>query len=134
MKHPHAWVLRAIADGEPPSNFECLSSKWRDQTWEIADDFSAWIYDPGTNWQVRRKQKTIKVNGFDVPEPVLEPLGRGTEYFFASVSNLEFAGSARWWGEEDKVDFIWLSRGLIHLKKENAIAHAKAMLGIDPNT
>jgi hypothetical protein len=132
MEHPHAWVLRAIADGEPPSNFECLSSKWTLQTWESADDYSSWVYSPGTNWQLRRKQKTIKVNGFDVPEPVREPLKSATYYFVPVPTLDDFCDDQEWM--DALGDKLWLSRGLIHLTKENAIAHAKAMIGIDPNT
>ncbi len=29
-EHPHAWVLRAIADGEPLENFELKNHKWSD--------------------------------------------------------------------------------------------------------
>jgi hypothetical protein len=129
MEHPHAWVLRAIADGAAISDFE-VYREHHTLEWENASEWF-WMLSP-SDWQVRRKQKTIKVNGFDVPEPVRHSLEYDTSYFSVSVSNVGFSTKFQW--ENDPLDKLWLSRGLIHLTEENAIAHAKAMLGIDPNT
>jgi len=131
MEHPHAWVLRAIADGEPISDFECVNRSWKGEEWEPATEYSGWVFFPGF-WQVRRKQKTIKVNGFDVPEPLREPLKDNVNYCIPDPKMEDLFDYQTWTGH--KLDMVWLSRGLIHLTKENAIAHAKAMLGIDPNT
>ncbi|WOZ57853.1 hypothetical protein ZP9_00039 [Shewanella phage ZP9] len=75
--------------------------------------------------------KTITANGFEVLEPVRENLDEGCFYYAASVLSRDFCEKLRWAG--DSTDFSCLSRGLIHSTKEAAIAHAKAMLGIDPN-
>jgi len=129
-EHPHASVLRAIADGEPQSNFEVKHHNW--EHWEDALGWSGWIYEPAY-WQVRRKQKTIKVNGFDVPEPVSRdayPHALPTVFWpYFTYESLWNSASAS--NTEAKLA-VW--RGIAHLTKENAIAHAKAMLGIDPNT
>jgi hypothetical protein len=131
MEHPHAWVLRAIADGEPISDFECVNRSWKgEEEWEPATEYSGWVFYPD-GWQVRRKQKTIKINGFDVPEPMQEAT-KNQMYFTPAIDHAEFYRAFNW--NSDSVDERLLNRGLIHLKKENAIAHAKAMLGIDPNT
>lgn len=80
----------------------------------------------------RVKPKTILVNGFEVPEPMREAPKNGNKYFTHSLMAKEFNCGATW--ENDGVDVRMLERGLCHTTKEAAIAHAKAMLGIDPNS
>lgn len=75
--------------------------------------------------------KTIKVNGFDVPVPMSEAPMIGDEYFIPSLTNYEFVDCHDWCG--DSYDKLWLSRYQCHQTKSAAIAHAKAMLGINPN-
>lgn len=74
--------------------------------------------------------KTIKVNGFDVPEPMRESPAGDTRYYVASAHDANYYAGAVWCG--DVCDTRWLSRGILHSTKEAAIAHTKAMLGIDP--
>jgi hypothetical protein len=132
-EHPHAWALREIADGAPISDYEVQHTKWIEQKcprWEDSSDWCGWIIGNPEEWQVRRKQKAIMVNGFEVPEPVREALKKGVEYWIAFPSIPELAWDFQWAG--DIYDRHRLNHGLIHLTKEAAIAHAKAMLGIDP--
>ena len=75
--------------------------------------------------------KTIKVNGFDVPAPMSEAPMVNDEYFTPQTGYEIFYCKNKWRG--DKFDSRFLSRGLIHSNESAAIAHAKAMLGIDPN-
>ena len=75
--------------------------------------------------------KTIKVNGFDVPEPMREAPARCTAYYLACPTDSEYYNYVRW-SSGDLQERHWLSRGMLHSTKEAAIAHAKAMLGIDP--
>lgn len=78
----------------------------------------------------RVKPKTILVNGFEVSEPMREAPKDGQRYFLASpASRLYFTSSD--WNDED-FDQRYMSRCLVHATKSAAIAHAKAMLGIDP--
>lgn len=79
----------------------------------------------------RVKPKTILVNGFEVPEPMREEPEVGSVCFVASINNPAFFYSIYW--ETISCNKTALSRGLIHSTKSAAIAHAKAMLGIDPN-
>lgn len=76
-------------------------------------------------------QKTIKVNGFDVPAPMSEAPMINDEYFAPQTGYEVFYVKHSWRG--DKFDSRFLSRGLVHSTESAAIAHAKAMLGIDPN-
>ena len=51
--------------------------------------------------------------------------------YLAHAANVDFNLDFTWQGDDTSVS--WLSRGLIHSTESAAIAHAKAMLGIDPN-
>ncbi|MGL6011960.1 MAG: hypothetical protein ACRC0J_10730, partial [Shewanella oncorhynchi] len=75
--------------------------------------------------------KTIKVNGFDVPAPMSEAPECSSEYFVIDILSYSLFSSIEW--EGDDKDNQWLSKGIIHSTKSAAIAHAKAILGIDPN-
>lgn len=80
---------------------------------------------------VKTKPKTITVNGFEVPEPVREELKCGGSYYVPNVITDGLWAISTWKGVDR--DYRNLDRSLIHLTKESAIAHAKAMLGINPN-
>lgn len=77
----------------------------------------------------RKKQKKIVINGFCVPAPETKPLDKNQHYFFPNLYVPELYGEAPWYG--DQADMLALARGIVHLTKEAAIRHAKAMLGID---
>ena len=74
--------------------------------------------------------KTIKVNGFDVPEPMREAPAWGASYFSAKPSAEGYYNGYSW--DDLPLENRWLQRGLLHTTAEAAVAHAKAMLGIDP--
>lgn len=126
--HPHAEILRAIADGVPMSEFELTSNSH----WENLDDgmnWSMWIFKP-QEWKIRRKQQYIMVNGFKVPKPLDVPPKVDERYFIISLLSETLHDSFMWDGGDN--EYMWLERNLLHTTKEAAIAHAKAMLGIDP--
>lgn len=85
-----------------------------------------------TNCRYRAVQPTISVNGFNVPRPMDAPQLKGQTYFVATPSSREFFNELAWDGDE--IDSLFLNRRVMHSTKEAAIMHAKAMLGIDPNT
>lgn len=72
--------------------------------------------------------KTRIINGFEVPAPEVEVPER--DYYLASTIDKYFHRFLSWC--DDEMDKLWLKRGLVFLNKEDAIANAKAMLGIDP--
>ena len=76
--------------------------------------------------------KTIKVNGFDVPEPMREAPVLGASYFIAAPHARDYYHWYSWDGIP--LETYWLLRGLLYSTEEAAVAHAKAMLGIDPYT
>lgn len=74
----------------------------------------------------RIKPKTININGHEVSEPVREPLEYKTIYYRPELSDRNLVMENRFMGNTN--DYIWLSRGFIHLTREAAEAHAKALL------
>ena len=122
--HPHAEVLRAIADGVPLSEFEIeyLGNGFGELKSHLLCDA---LLDPD-EWQIRRKPQHIMVNGFKVPKPLGE--FQNKDVYSPELMNTSYVAV---WGHPDNKK-IAVTRGIAHTTKEAAIAHAKAMLGIDP--
>ncbi len=72
--------------------------------------------------------KKIRIGEYDVPEPVREPLEDDKEYWGADPTATELVWSCKW----NNAAFcnLMLRRGLIHLTKEAAVIHAKALLSL----
>lgn len=121
--------LAEIQKGNDPKDYEF---SWGSKdTWYVASECPP--YGSAYSLVYRKKQKTILVNGFEVPAP--ETVGRlnpGQQYFVPSVANTVYFFATCW--NDDACDIENLKRGIIHLSSKNAIKHAKAMLGIDPNS
>jgi hypothetical protein len=105
---------------------------WERWEWKKKSDnhWKCFEGDAGPGWvnscEYRRKPKTIKINGIEVPEPVREKLDRSVEFYMPEL-NVENLFVRSFWTEDIK-DYLWLQRGIIHLTKEAAILHAKALL------
>lgn len=92
---------------------------------EWMDAISPLPFDPGYGY--RRKPRTILINGFEVPEPVREPLEPGQAYWIADTSVYDSPLlKTVWYG--DCFDRRWLAAGLIHLSREAARQHIYALL------
>lgn len=74
--------------------------------------------------------ETRIINGFEVPAPETEALEEGRTYFLAMPHGENLHIRTMW--EHRNIERLWIARGLIFLNREDAIANAKAMLGIDP--
>ena len=80
--------------------------------------------------EFRLKPRTITVNGREVQAGEEKPpIG---EFFFVDIESSDCFGSTVWVGK--RLDRLRLERGLVHLTKEAAIAHARAMLNIPEST
>jgi len=103
------------------------------ERWEYTDGESALRWRPCSNhpsWstfnEYRRKPRTININGHEVPEPVRDAPRFREEYFIVDTWNDEIVDSYHW--NDDEADRRLLKRGIIHLTREAAEAHAKALL------
>lgn len=81
--------------------------------------------------EYRIKPRTITVNGFEVPEPMQEAPEIGVEYWIAAPAFEDYCERVNW--SASAYGKRYIDRGLCHSSRNSAIAHAKAMLGIDPN-
>ncbi|QPB42182.1 hypothetical protein [Rodentibacter haemolyticus] len=122
--HIHAKLMAeyakdAMETDKPWKRWEVKNDS--DVKWYACKNHPAWHEDR----QYRRKPKTILINGIEVPEPVREPLHKGDTYYTPDFDKNMY--SALGWCDDD-YDIEYLRNGIIHLTKENAIAHAKALI------
>ena len=125
IKHVHAELMMQYAQDALTTN-----KPW--ELWEYqAQENARWVsLDNHPRWVIsckyRRKPKTININGFEVPEPVREPLELATSYYTPDLSAPEGYRIYTW--SDINLDWKELNLGLIHLTKEAAILHSKALL------
>ena len=72
--------------------------------------------------------KTIRIGEYDVPEPMREPLEKDTAYWIPHFSLDVSANRFTWYS--DDFDNRMLKNGIIHLTKEDAVIHAKALMSL----
>ena len=130
IPHPHAEVLRAIADGVPLSEFEASSSEWPHIDRQSLDRWIANVILHPEKWTVIRKPQHIMVNGFKVPKPLDVIPSERAIYFAPAFDDEGLWVECEW--TDHSMDRAFYSNKVAHTTKEAAIAHAKAMLGIDP--
>jgi hypothetical protein len=116
MEHPHAELLRAIADGKQMQSdgADCTA---RDALLMIADFCAD---------RIRIKPETVTINGIEVPSPVREPLKDGEQYWFVASELATPVSASEWSG--DSFDGRMLERGLMHRTRDAALAHFKALI------
>ncbi|MBD2815964.1 hypothetical protein ID850_14590 [Xenorhabdus sp. Flor] len=132
-KHPYADLIMAYAKyaQETESPWEYFqyrigdNDKWMDCSAALA--FRDVI-------KYRLKPRTIRIGNYDVPEPLRVTLEEDDEYFYVDTGDIYHGGGAgiAWWmnGGNDKSR---LYSGLIHLARESAELHAKALISLTQN-
>jgi hypothetical protein len=129
MKHIHADLMAEYAKDaqetdKPWERWEYMFTSTC--TWEPCTEAMIW----SKHARYRRKPKTININGFEVPEPVREQKGLDDfETYYVVDFEFDrgfFNNSGRWEGGHSELKY--LKKGLIHLTKEAAELHAKALL------
>ncbi|MDE9463562.1 hypothetical protein [Xenorhabdus bovienii] len=129
-KHVHADLMMEYAKlaqetDRPWEHFEVLHDD-ADRWCSLGGEF---YFDPDKEY--RLKPRTIRIGNIEVPEPVREPLEEGDEYFHVNtgvIYHRDGASISRWMGYD--VDNYRLSAGLIHLDRESAELHAKALISL----
>ena len=79
-------------------------------------------------------QEMITVGDVSFPKPESEPLEINTDYWVAEASYGYYATANPTLWVDDSQDRLYLKRGLVHLSKENAIAHGKALVKLSGGT
>lgn len=114
-------VAQAAINGEPVEWFCTHANVWRPK--------SDTYFHLGTKYRI--KPRTIKVNGFDVPEPMRTKPENDTDYYIPYPIASRMCTEVTW--ASDSNDERWLLLGICHATADAAVAHAKAMLGMDPS-
>lgn len=124
-EHPHAWVLREIADGAPLSDYEVNFILWVSTRWaNLSGRVSNFIAFPD-DFVVRRKQKMHRIGEHTFPAPMTEAPAGGSYFWHAGPEGVR---RDRWDGHQS--DFELLALGVLHATQEAAEAHSKAQAAI----
>lgn len=124
-KHIHAELMMeyakdAMETDKPWERWEfCIGGN---NEWIPCDGNPFWDKDT----VYRRKQKTIDINGIEVPEPYRGEMRDGDTYYspFLPDSSLCYT-----W-ESDEFHKKMQELGMVHLSKEAAIIHAEALASL----
>ena len=81
-----------------------------------------------SEFQFRLSQEMVTIGDVSFPKPESEPLELDTKYWLAELSYECYTTTGPMYWEDDSQDRIYLKRGLVHLTRENASAHAKALI------
>ena len=126
-KHPHAelmfeYALDAMETDKPYERWEFCS---------FGADWRPLIKEPiwQTDYEYRRKPKTIKIGEYDVPEPLREAPAEGTRCYMPNILDLD--NTFTYYTEfnpSNNTHRLGLVKGNLHLTQEAAELHAKALL------
>lgn len=95
-----------------------------------------WIRTENPCWsagvEYRIKPKTITINSIEVPKPESDAPTEGTIYHFPTPNSAYSTNYYRW--ENNNTDKLLLKRGMVHLTREAALQHAKALILVSGGT
>lgn len=131
-RHPHAALMIQFAkefaeDIDAYKNWE-YSVDTKQLDWKVMDS-------NGMSWEskysFRKKQNVIIIGDIQVPVPETVEPEYGTRYYYPAVYNFSHENqySSTIW-DHNEFDEVMLMRGFVHLTKEAAIAHTKAIIAL----
>jgi len=128
MKHKHADLMLAYAqdaqETQAPWKLWQFKNPYVDD-WSDATSHPSW--DNMTEY--RRKPRTIRIGAYDVPEPLrVAPLS-DTHYYAPHFGCDNSIVDYRYSVDSDHDNLI-LKRGMMHLTREAAEIHAKALISL----
>lgn len=121
-------VLQAIIDGK---KLEC---RWYNSPYWVVFLPSehhisiANIINHNKNFIFRLAQEKITIGGMSFPKPESKAPELGTKYWTPNPFEDVFEREQPLYWQNDRFDNQCLQKGMLHLSKENAIAHAKALI------
>jgi len=83
-------------------------------------------WDADVKYRLIPKRKMMHLNGVEFPAPEREAPARGARYWMCDLLSPVKVFETQW--QAMSVDRTALERGLVHLTREAAEAHARAML------
>lgn len=126
MKHKHAELMLAYAQDAQKTDKPWLLWEFRynDDKWLPLEDNPWWAY----SIEYRRKVKTIRIGEYDIPEPLRVKPDMREKYYFVTFKGNHNVHSCFW--SDDEIDNLLLSNRVVHLNKEAAELHAKALVSL----
>ena len=126
-KHKHADVMLEYAKDARESDTPWINWEYMH---EISNGWQPLSYNPTWNHTViyRRKVKTIRIGEYDVPEPLRVKPNIKEKYYFVTFKVEDNVHSYFWYN--NNVDNQLLSNGVVHLTREAAELHAKALISL----
>lgn len=126
QKHKWADVIIAMANGETAQTLDSY-----DNWFDPGQAFMNPMTHPGFQWRI--KPRTIMIGDMEVPEPLREIPMKGTKIYWVDLGNpknppWEISDPENW------RDVNLSHLGILHLTKEAAITHAKALIKISGGT
>ena len=127
MKHKHADIMMEYAQVAQESE-----TPWEEfEFTELLFGFNGWMscispLEFATDRAYRRKPKMTKIGEYEYPAAETKVPVIGSPYFYPCVYLHELHSYDNYEGYP--TDDSILLRGMLHLTKENAIAHAKAII------
>ena len=116
-------VLQALIDGQDIEFIEQDSDEW----FAFNERFAIkYLYKENLSFRKAMKQEMVTIGNITFPKPYQGEMEYGQIYYFPTVDFKSLWDSTTWTGTPN--DFMLMDRSLVHLTKENAIAHAKALL------
>lgn len=117
-------VLQALIDGQDIEFIEQDSDEW----YEFNKYFGIkYLYEESLSFRLMpKKQEMITIGDVSFPKPYQGEMEYNEVYHVPRIDYKSLYNSTRWDGGAE--DRMMMSRGLLHLTKENAIAHAKALI------
>lgn len=117
-------VLQALIDGQEVEYRNCMS-EWCDLNSGTLSIRS--LIDESVQFRIKlEKQETITVGDVPFPKPYQGEMKYDQVYYYAVMDFNSLFDRNVW--ENDTADLSLMKKGLVHLTKENAIAHAKALI------
>jgi len=129
-KHKHAEFFCAIAEGDDMSQWECHKKDWS-HGWSEALSWAGSIAKMPNVFEVRRKPKTIRIGGMEVPEPMRVAPAYGARYWVADPTE-RIATTYLW--ANDSADNGFVSRGVAHATEDGARLHREALIKVSGGT
>lgn len=119
-------VFEAIADGK---KLECRH-KGNDGWFEFVPLYTGVTIENifRKDYVFRPYQEMVSIGDISLPKGVSDPLEPGTEYWIAEPTYEYYSTSNPHLWFDDSQDNLYLKRGLVHLNRENAIEHSKALI------
>lgn len=116
-------AFRALADGKKIEYFDNLNKEWDDDISILP--LSILLKN---TCKFRLKPRTIKIGDVEIIAPETKPPKEDTWFYIPNVFNIDSFDRFKWFNSS--TDLRLLKNGLVHLTKENAIAHSLALIKI----